>query len=360
MASHAIRISTLVLVLGAFAASPVTAQPAWRVAVNDINAANGVFSPGNPAQPGVDVETFGLLTVRSGPGPIGYNFSGFDVVLHPDVDIPAGLFDWGSTVEAFADPAIGGLMSGAGALVFDGDETADLRVHWTLGVSYDAPGPPPGPLVSGNANSIVRANARVQLTGLVPGALYNVSWEWESTGDADTATGRFNCNAAGNLSMLLDGAPLPGFPNPIASNSAVSNDGPPDSFMDTGDGAFSFVATPGFTCDRELTITVISSASLQSPSGQANELGLSTASTVGDLNLHIVKQSASPLETPGDVNCDGVVNGLDIEPFMTLLYSPEEYAVRFPCCPASNADLNLDDQVTFEDVALFASALVGS
>lgn len=356
MTSHTNRISTTVLILAMATATTLHAQPVWKVAVNDINA-GGVFVPGNPAQPGVDVETFGLLTVQGGGGPVGYNFNDLDLMLHPEVDIPAGLFDWGSTVEAFADPANAGLMSGAGAFAIDLDESPNLRVRWTMGVSMDAPGPPPGAWIAGNANTIVRANARVLLTNLVPGAIYNVSWSWESNGDADTATGRFNCNASGTLQMLFDGAPLPGFDHTLTSNSATSNDGPPDAFEETGNGAFTLEATPGFTCDHELTITVIGSAALQASGGPLPEVGLSTASTYGELVLHVEKQSISPWEIAGDVNCDGDVNGLDIEPFMTLLFDPEQYNARFPCCPTSNADLNLDQQVTLEDVPLFVAAL---
>lgn len=57
MASHVFRNWTVVLMVTMATATTVHAQPACRVAVDDMNAAAGVLDPGHPAQPGVEVET---------------------------------------------------------------------------------------------------------------------------------------------------------------------------------------------------------------------------------------------------------------------------------------------------------------
>jgi hypothetical protein len=57
-----------------------------------------------------------------------------------------------------------------------------------------------------------------------------------------------------------------------------------------------------------------------------------------------------PLTLPGDVNLDGIVNGLDVDPFVALVtggtYQPE-------------ADINLDAVVNGLDVDPFVAAVVG-
>lgn len=350
------RISTGVLILSATLAAAVRAQPAFQVAVDEINAAGGVFIPGDPAEPGVDIEVFGALN-RVSPPPGSYPFDGFDVALTSEVEIPAGVFDWGATAEAFAAPAGLGVISGAGAFVIDGDNGADLRVRWTLGASNDSPGPTP-PLINGSATTTVQANARIRLTDLVPFANYRVTWSWEANGAATSATGYFNCQSYVNLSMLFDGAPVTEVGNPMLNQSLFVPNQASMEFVDQDDGAFIFMATPGFTCDREMLITVVASAAAQSSGGPFAEEGLSTASTQGEVLLHLEKISVSSWERQGDVNCDGDVNGLDIQPFMMLLFAPEQYDSIFPCCPHANADLNFDEAVTVEDISLFTAALL--
>ncbi len=61
----------------------------------------------------------------------------------------------------------------------------------------------------------------------------------------------------------------------------------------------------------------------------------------------------------GDVNCDGAVAIDDIEPFVLALVDPAEYAVQYPGCPISRADLSTDGLVDGGDVAAFVACLVG-
>lgn len=44
----------------------------------------------------------------------------------------------------------------------------------------------------------------------------------------------------------------------------------------------------------------------------------------------------------GDMNCDGIVNNFDIDPFVLAILSPADYALAYPDCPISNGDINLD------------------
>jgi hypothetical protein len=61
---------------------------------------------------------------------------------------------------------------------------------------------------------------------------------------------------------------------------------------------------------------------------------------------------------PGDVNCDGVLNFFDIDPFVMLLVEPAGYAATYACDPVFG-DMNRDDQVDFFDIDPFVAALLG-
>ena len=53
---------------------------------------------------------------------------------------------------------------------------------------------------------------------------------------------------------------------------------------------------------------------------------------------------------PGDLNCDGVVDWRDIDPYVLALSDPVEYQQRYPNCPWLNADCNSDGHVDFGDI----------
>jgi hypothetical protein len=61
----------------------------------------------------------------------------------------------------------------------------------------------------------------------------------------------------------------------------------------------------------------------------------------------------------GDVNCDGVVNFGDINPFVLLLSNPTAWAATYPDCPMLNGDINGDGSVNFGDINPFVSLLSG-
>ena len=62
----------------------------------------------------------------------------------------------------------------------------------------------------------------------------------------------------------------------------------------------------------------------------------------------------------GDLNCDGVTNFDDIDPFVAALSDPSGWQAAHPNCPLVNADANGDGLVTFDDIDGFVAALSGS
>ena len=63
---------------------------------------------------------------------------------------------------------------------------------------------------------------------------------------------------------------------------------------------------------------------------------------------------------PGDLNCDGVVNFADINPFVLALTGQGAYEAAFPNCTWLNADCNSDGNVNFADINPFVALLSGS
>ncbi|MGE0481485.1 MAG: hypothetical protein AB7Q17_13540 [Phycisphaerae bacterium] len=61
----------------------------------------------------------------------------------------------------------------------------------------------------------------------------------------------------------------------------------------------------------------------------------------------------------GDLNCDGVVNNFDIDPFVLALTDPAAYAAAFPNCDINNADINDDGMVNNFDIDPFVACLTG-
>ncbi|MGE0479603.1 MAG: hypothetical protein AB7Q17_03925 [Phycisphaerae bacterium] len=61
----------------------------------------------------------------------------------------------------------------------------------------------------------------------------------------------------------------------------------------------------------------------------------------------------------GDMNCDGMVNNFDIDPFVLALTDPAGYAAAFPSCNINNADANMDGFVNNFDIDPFVAILVG-
>ena len=61
---------------------------------------------------------------------------------------------------------------------------------------------------------------------------------------------------------------------------------------------------------------------------------------------------------PGDLNCDGAKNGLDVGPFVLAVLDPWAYQEAYPNCPWSNADLDCDGDVDADDIGYFVDCLL--
>ena len=60
----------------------------------------------------------------------------------------------------------------------------------------------------------------------------------------------------------------------------------------------------------------------------------------------------------GDMNCDGIVNGVDVQDFVQAVLEPQSFAASHIGCDARNGDFNGDNLVNSEDVLLFTEALI--
>ena len=60
---------------------------------------------------------------------------------------------------------------------------------------------------------------------------------------------------------------------------------------------------------------------------------------------------------PGDMDCDGVVNAFDIEPFLSALFTPSLYVQQYPECDLMLADINQDGFVDSFDIQPFLGLL---
>ncbi len=62
--------------------------------------------------------------------------------------------------------------------------------------------------------------------------------------------------------------------------------------------------------------------------------------------------------SPGDMNCDTVVNGLDVGAFVLALFNPSGYEATYPGCPADNADFDCDGSPDTGDILLFVECIL--
>ena len=59
-----------------------------------------------------------------------------------------------------------------------------------------------------------------------------------------------------------------------------------------------------------------------------------------------------------DLNCDGIVNNFDIDPFVSALTDPGAFAAAYPGCDLAAADLDGDGAVTNFDIDPFVACLI--
>jgi WD40 repeat protein len=73
----------------------------------------------------------------------------------------------------------------------------------------------------------------------------------------------------------------------------------------------------------------------------------------------VVVVANTALPGSGDMNCDGVLDFGDINPFALALSSPDGYAAAFPGCDRMSGDVNGDSTVGFGDINAFVALLSG-
>ncbi|MBK9127174.1 MAG: LamG domain-containing protein [Phycisphaerales bacterium] len=82
----------------------------------------------------------------------------------------------------------------------------------------------------------------------------------------------------------------------------------------------------------------------------------------GDFGYALVSMISlceTPTANPGDLNCDGVVDFDDIDPFVAALSGPATYYPLYPSCNWLAGDCNVSGNVNFNDIDPFI-ALIGT
>jgi hypothetical protein len=140
--------------------------------------------------------------------------------------------------------------------------------------------------------------------------------------------------------------------NSVAWNAAVPTGTTLDVLVRAGDDPYSlgsFVSVPASGTDL---------ADLINPNARFLQYRLDLASTASTLSP-IVEDVSLTWNVPGDLNCDGTINGYDIDPFVLALTDTTGYALAYPDCDYMLADINGDGAVNGYDIDPFVLLLTG-
>jgi hypothetical protein len=91
--------------------------------------------------------------------------------------------------------------------------------------------------------------------------------------------------------------------------------------------------------------------------------GAATTAVITIIDLSVEWDGNDPalddlwLDLLGDMNCDGLVNFDDINPFVLALSDPTGYQQQYPTCNILNGDCNSDGAVDFDDINPFVALL---
>mgnify|MGYP000470140001 CR=1 FL=1 len=155
-------------------------------------------------------------------------------------------------------------------------------------------------------------------------------------------------------------------PASLAVDGYLANGVAELSDFEAGDGNFlDSVPTPNPYIGQVLTFDVTSFV-IAVVNAQHRYLGLTVrAETFGGLWVgegggypKLTIQTAAAGK-PGDLNCDGYVDGFDIQPFVLALTDPDAYALAYPDCDIMNGDCNGDGTVDGFDIQPFVQLLTG-
>ncbi|MGD8451033.1 MAG: VCBS repeat-containing protein [Phycisphaerae bacterium] len=103
--------------------------------------------------------------------------------------------------------------------------------------------------------------------------------------------------------------------------------------------------------DGTITLSYLSLGSTHALVGLSSGEGVPPDFLMADLS------SLPSCSTPGDMNCDGIVNNFDISPFVLAITDPAGYEDEYPDCNILNADCSGDGLVNNFDISPFVSLL---
>jgi hypothetical protein len=158
-------------------------------------------------------------------------------------------------------------------------------------------------------------------------------WGHDTGGDVikiDTSTG-----------MIITGVGWPtGFPN-LSAQGGLSMDDESNHLAAISQGI------PDELGAYDLNGTLVfGPIDLEGQSGSSGHLGVAVCPAGGAWD-------------PGDMNCDGLVNAFDIDPFVLALTDPIGYTLAWPNCDILNGDINGDGAVNAFDIDPFIALLIG-
>ena len=78
------------------------------------------------------------------------------------------------------------------------------------------------------------------------------------------------------------------------------------------------------------------------------------------LSIAAIYQDAYPCNCNPDMNCDGVLDLLDIVAFQMALTDPAAYMSMYPDCDINQADLDCDGDIDLADLAIFQCIMAGN
>ncbi len=223
-----------------------------------------------------------------------------------------------------------------------------------LHVSLGPPPPPPvGPVPQDQDDDV----DGLDLVPWVDGQF--LCWQWYFTVDHE-ATGGLNPN------MIYRGSPA------VPVLSQVIHLGlPPGTDVDGLEFAWTFIPTGAerlillFSVKPDDPLTPLDESGGLNPAmiyaSYLTGFSFPLLDTALDDDMDAIAAWCMPLPgnfRRGDMNCDGVMNFDDINPFVLALVSQTSYVAQYPGCPWPNADINGNGVVNFDDINPFVSCLV--
>jgi hypothetical protein len=321
-----------------------------------ISAAHG------PAGPAADAHVVGGLPaafwthapfncnyVPGPPNGVGVGLRSQHIVpaCHPTIDGPMGAV-WSPSWGIAAPPAGAGVVSSSIGATRGHAPHADVFAG-TLSVAYNAAGAVTGYTFSATgkhdpANCLAACAPATSLQTVPP------------SGSA----------AFGSLSFVIDGATLDcsvslavrGITRANVIGAAIHVGGPGQigpPIFDLGDGTL-WQDMQGIGIARMITGVPFPPQYLAALQQGQTYLNIRTlAFPQGEIRGQL---TIPFMQTPADMNCDGALNGQDVEAFVQSLLEPHIYPTHYPTCDINNGDTNSDGVVDLLDVPGFVSALL--